>query len=118
MDQIKINNNLFDVKSVYTDKDISNGMMNKTFNGFDGMLFFIKPGDQSFWMKNCLIDLDIIFISNNKVSKIHKECKVCKESDESKCSRFTGYADLVLELPSGTCDQYDIQVGDAVYFES
>jgi len=90
MDQIKINNNLFDVKSVYTDKDISNGMMNKTFNGFDGMLFFIKPGDQSFWMKNCLIDLDIIFISNT-----HEDFLTLSKLDLSKfkMQQFTGVFD-------------------------
>lgn len=118
MEQVKINNNLFDVKSVYTNRDISNGMMKKTFDNFDGMLFFVKPGEQSFWMKNCLIDLDIIFITNNEVSVIHKNCKICNEKNDDDCQRYEGFADLVLELPSGTCDQYDIAVGDSVYFES
>jgi uncharacterized membrane protein (UPF0127 family) len=37
--------------------------------------------EHSFWMKNCITSLDIIFIKNNKITKIHKECKPCKTED-------------------------------------
>ena len=63
--ELIINNNLFNVKCMITKKDTEMGMMGKTFdNSFDGMLFMMGDGDHSFWMKNCIIPLDIIFIKN------------------------------------------------------
>jgi len=46
---LTINNNIFDVKCLLTQKDIEEGMMNKKFNGdFDGLLFFMDDRDHSF----------------------------------------------------------------------
>ena len=110
--KVKINNNLFDVKTLLTSKDTQEGMMGKKFDGsFDGMLFFMKNKSHSFWMKNCLEHLDIIFIDNNTISKIHHNCKPCF-TDE--CERFEGSGDLILELPGGTCKKYDIKKDDEV----
>ena len=59
--KLVINNNLFNVKSVMTGKDIASGMMQKHFdNTFDGMLFLVEDGSHSFWMKNCICNLDVI----------------------------------------------------------
>jgi len=68
--EININNNLFKVTPVITDKDIQNGMMGKKFNNdFNGMLFVLDPGEHSFWMKDCITSLDIIFIKDLKINK-------------------------------------------------
>lgn len=112
--EIEINDNLFVVKPLFTSKDIQNGMMFKTFNGdFDGMLFFMKKSSQSFWMKNCKVPLDIIFLDGNEITSISHNCKPCK-SDE--CPTYKGYGDMVLELPGGTCKKYNISEGDEVNF--
>lgn len=109
--KVKINNNLFDVKTVMTPKDIQKGMMGKKFDGFDGMLFFMKDEPHSFWMKNCIVHLDIIFIDGDKIVKIHHNCKPCMSND---CEHFEGYGNLVLELPGGTCKNYQIKDGDEI----
>ena len=44
--ELIVNNNLFNVKCVITTKDIQKGMMGKRFNGFDGMLFFMRLTDK------------------------------------------------------------------------
>ena len=112
--EVVINNNLFKVKPVISQKDISNGMMFKKFNDdFDGMLFLMGEGNHNFWMKNCLIPLDIIFIDNNRVKKIHNNCEPCRESN---CKRYSGDGDLILEVAGGTCKKYDIRVDDIVDF--
>jgi uncharacterized membrane protein (UPF0127 family) len=68
--ELIVNNNLFNVKCVITTKDIQKGMMGKKFDkSFDGMLFIMKDSNHSFWMKDCIISLDIIFIKNNKSTK-------------------------------------------------
>ena len=112
--KVKINNNIFDVKISLTKKDNQNGMMGKKFDDFDGMLFFMKNIKHSFWMKNCLVSLDIIFIDENKINVIQHQCKPCKTEE---CPSYEGYGDLVLELPGGTCEKYNINDGDFIDFE-
>jgi len=107
-----INDNMFDVKCVITPKDIQKGMMGREFDKtFDGMLFLMSDEDHSFWMKNCITNLDIIFIKNNVISKIHHNCKPCKTS---KCEYYKGYGDMVLELPGNSCKKLNINEGDQV----
>jgi uncharacterized membrane protein (UPF0127 family) len=110
--ELLINNNSFTVKTMITPKDIQNGMMGKKFdNQFNGMLFVLNEGDHSFWMKDCIINLDIIFIKDNLITKIHKNCKPCKDNN---CLRYKGFGDMVLEITGGSCDLYDIQENDLV----
>jgi uncharacterized membrane protein (UPF0127 family) len=86
--------------------------MNKTFDGFDCMLFLLpKFGLQSFWMKNCIIPLDILFIDDNHIESISHNCPPCKSDD---CPSYKGYGSMVLELPGGTCKKYDIFDGDSI----
>jgi uncharacterized membrane protein (UPF0127 family) len=113
--ELIVNNNLFNVKCVMTSKDIQKGMMGKKFNkDFDGMLFMMKNGDHSFWMKSCIIPLDIIFIKNNRITKIHNNCKPCTTPE---CDRYKGSGDMVLELKGGTCIKYDITEGDTILLQ-
>lgn len=112
---VVINNNIFKVIPLFTSKDIQQGMMRKKFDGsFDGMLFFMDKGPHSFWMKNCLVSLDIIFIDENKINVIQHQCKPCKTEE---CPNYKGYGDLVLELPGGTCEKYNINEGDFIDFK-
>lgn len=112
---VVINNNIFKVIPLFTSKDIQQGMMGKKFDGsFDGMLFFMDKGPHSFWMKNCLVSLDIIFIDENKINVIQNQCKPCKTEE---CPNYKGYGDLVLELPGGTCEKYNINEGDFIDFK-
>ncbi len=80
-----------------------------------GMLFpFDSVGEQSFWMKDCNIPLDILFIVNDKINTIHKDCQPCNGLE---CEHFTGLADSVLELPGGYCDKNNIKLGDELSFQ-
>jgi uncharacterized membrane protein (UPF0127 family) len=109
--KVKIKDNIFDVKTLITPKDTQQGMMGKKFDGFDGMLFFMKNEPHSFWMKNCVVHLDILFIDNNKIVKIHHNCKPCFDDE---CDHYQGHGDLVLELPGGTCKKYQINMDDEI----
>ena len=90
------------------------GMMGrKNLNG--GMLFpFDSIGERSFWMKNCLIPLDILFISGNKINNISHNCPPCYKD---YCESYKGIGDKVLELPGGYSITNNIKEGDSVYFE-
>jgi hypothetical protein len=109
---IDINSSKFKVKIAATRDAIQNGMMKKRFNkGFDGMLFLMGSGNHSFWMRDCLIPLDIIFIDGNEITKIHSNCEPC---DKKNCPNYEGFGDLVLELEGGTCERLGIEEGDVI----
>jgi len=81
-----------------TPNAISTGMMGREY--LDGGMLFIFPevAERSFWMKDCIIPLDIIFIVNNKVTKVHNNCPPCNKNN---CKSYYGIADKVLEFSAG-----------------
>jgi len=113
--KVKINKNIFNVKVLIDEKSQAVGMMGKTFdNTFDGLLFLMGGKEQCFWMKNCLIPLDIIIIKNNVIVNIHHNCPPC--DDEFDCPSYCGNGNIVLEVEGGTCDIENIQPGDSVEY--
>ncbi len=102
-----------DIEIADTDYDRQLGLMKRvSMEEKQGMLF-IFPDDamQSFWMRNTLISLDMIFINSNKqIVTIHKNTKVL--SDQSYPS--TAPARYVLEVNAGFTDKHKINVGDKI----
>ena len=68
-----------------------------TVNELVSVFPFGNVGERSFWMKNCLIPLDLYFIVNNKVTKVYKNCEPCYTTN---CKSYMGIADTVVELAS------------------
>ena len=58
----------------------------------------MKNEPHSFWMKNCVVHLDIIYIEDHKIVKIHHNCKPCFEND---CDHFEGNGDAIYALTLG-----------------
>jgi uncharacterized protein len=102
-----------DIEIADTDYKRQLGLMKrKEMKETEGMLF-VFPSDamQSFWMRNTLISLDMIFINSNKqIVTIHKNTKTL--SDQSYPS--TAPAQYVLEVIAGFTDKHKIIVGDAI----
>ena len=111
--KVKINKNIFDVKTLVDKKSQEIGMMKKTFDGFDGLLFLMGGKTQCFWMKDCIVDIDIIMIQNNTITKIFHDCPPCKHE---VCLSYCGKGNIVLELPGGTCNKLGIKKGDDVIY--
>jgi uncharacterized membrane protein (UPF0127 family) len=113
--KVIIDDNIFKVKLCTTNKSISEGMMGKNFNQtFNGMLFMMPEiTEQSFWMKNCIIPLDIIMINDGLIDKIHHNCKPCDDD----CISYKGFGGEVLEVSGGTCEKLGIKKGDHVSFK-
>ena len=85
---VKVNKNYFKTKALIDKKSQSIGMMGRKFDqSFDSLLFLMGGTRQCFWMKNCIIDLDIIIIHNNLITKIHHNCPPC---DEEPCPSYCG----------------------------
>lgn len=111
--KVKINKNIFNVKTLIDKKSQSIGMMGKKFNGFDGLLFLMGGNEQCFWMKNCIVNIDMVMIKNNEIMKIHHNCHPCKKEP---CQSYCGEGNIVLELPGGLCEKLKIRNGDFVEY--
>ena len=112
--RVSINENIFKVKTLTDKKSQSIGMMGKDFDEtFDGLLFLMGGRKQCFWMKNCIIPLDIIIIKNNVIVNIHHDCPPCHQDP---CASYCGRGNIVLELAGKSCEDLDIQPGDFVHY--
>ncbi|MFA5162355.1 MAG: DUF192 domain-containing protein [Elusimicrobiales bacterium] len=84
-----------------------------------GMLFVFPEEDMHvFWMKNTLIDLDIVFIgADKKILLVYdKVPKSRKDTPDDKVARVPGFGRYVLELPAGYCAGHGIVKGSALEF--
>lgn len=110
---IKINDNKFKVRIASSKKEKQIGMMKKRFDDtFNGMLFIQNNEYHCFWMKNCIIPLDIIYIKDKIITKIHHMCEPC--NDEICDERYCGEGNLVLEIMGGDCKKLNIKEGDKI----
>ena len=107
-------NNCFEVELSITNEEQMLGLMfRKSLGKNKGMLFvFEKEGGSSFWMKNTLIPLDIIWINENKeVVFISENTQPCKE-DSCFSIAPDKKAKYVLEINAGISKEIGLKVGD------
>lgn len=91
------------------------GLMNrKSMEENQGMLFIFQyERMQSFWMRNTLIPLDILFINKDKeIITIHKNTKTLSTQGYPS----TGPAIYVVELLGGFTDKHNIVIGDKIFW--
>ena len=86
--------------------------MNRTeLKGIDGMLFLYEsPRKLSFWMKNTLIPLDILFFDQEYLLVRTWSMEPC-ESDPCKRYSSGAEAQYALEVPAGFVKQHGILPG-------
>jgi uncharacterized membrane protein (UPF0127 family) len=103
------------VEVVSDPADQMRGLMYRRSLGKDsGMLFiFRREEPQSFWMKNTLIPLDMIFISRSLVIVDIATMQPCITDP---CPDYTSRqpAQYVLEVNAGYCRSHNIIIGDKV----
>jgi len=103
----------FEVELATNDAERSRGLMyRKQLGAYDGMLFdFYQEMPVSFWMKNTLIPLDMVFIAADGTVK-HVHANAVPLSTETVPSRFPVRA--VLEINGGSAALLGIKPGDKV----
>ena len=86
----------------------------------EGMVFFMEePGFHSFWMRNCKVALDIVWLDEAwGVTHIEHEVPPCTSPPTGPCP---GYEPLreslyVLEMQAGMAAREGLRVGDAVRY--
>ena len=116
--RICINDNCFKVEIADNQASRETGLMNReSLELNQGMLFVFEDNSQhGFWMKNTLIPLDMIWISENKeIVAIKKDAQPCLTED---CLVIVPKADskYVLEINSNLSEQLEFKLGDKVKF--
>lgn len=103
------------VELAKTHDELRQGLMNReNLKEGRGMLFiYEEPRIPSFWMKNMLIPLDIIFIDKDlKIKHIVPDTPPCPQNE--KCPTYSPNVAVqyVLEVPAGYAEKYQINKGD------
>jgi len=84
-----------------------------------GMMFFFDQAQEwTFWMKNTLIPLDLIWMDEKKrVIHIERNVPICTRTDDS-CPQYrpNDGALYVLEIAAGTVDGLKIEKGTKLQF--
>ena len=104
-----------------TEEEMARGMMYRDALPKDrGMLFVhTKEGMNPYWMFNCKVPLDIIWMNKNRqVVEISLNTPPCTSTDPKDCPNYGGhqYAQYVLELNGGASIEYAIAVGSQLSF--
>lgn len=105
-----------DVEVAMYPNERAQGLMYRTKMDEDkGMLFiFEKEEPQSFWMKNTIIPLDILFISSKGViNTIHQN--TTPYSEQSLPSKEK--SQFVVEVNAGYCQMLGIKEGDLIEYK-
>ena len=111
-------NIIINAKIAKTQSELEKGLMNVEYLPKNkGMLFILpKEGHDSFWMKNTLISLDIIFLDKDKkIVDIFQNVPICKNDP---CETYTPktLSQYVLEVNSGFVNENNISIGDSIEF--
>jgi uncharacterized membrane protein (UPF0127 family) len=103
----------FEVDLATNDAERSHGLMfRKQLGAYEGMLFdFDREMQVSFWMKNTLIPLDMVFIAGDGTVK-HVHANAVPLSTDAIPSRYPVRA--VLEINGGSAALLGIKPGDKV----
>ena len=103
------------------DESIRRGLMDRASLGPDEGMLFIFPDNaiRSFWMANCLIDIDLIYVDGRgTITAVHEMLieppQTPEESQFAYESRLRSYrsvypARFAIELPSGSIQRLDLK---------
>jgi uncharacterized protein len=114
--EVCIEENCFTVEMADHEDEILKGLMyRESLDKDKGMLFsFAEEKIHSFWMKNTLIPLDMIWInSRNEIVYIYENAQPC---EEDPCPGITPpvEARFVLEINGGLVEELGINIGDNI----
>ena len=107
----------FGLELAVTDQERARGYMFREEVGpHEGMLFlFEASGHHSFWMKNCKVALDLVWLDEDfKVAHIAHDQEPCPEQGECPWILPLKSGRYVLEVAGGTARREKLQAGDRI----
>ncbi|MGQ9872919.1 DUF192 domain-containing protein [Leptodesmis sp.] len=116
--QIKVGDQTIGLEVAKTEQQQEMGLMyRKQLEDNRGMLFpFHPPRPVGFWMKNCLISLDMVFLRNGQVVAIAHNAPPCQKEP---CPVYGPpvSVDQVIELRGGRAKELGIKAGDRLVIQ-
>jgi uncharacterized protein len=104
-------------KVARTEQELKKGLMYRkhTLNEKEGMLFVMHQNyDNSVWMKNTYISLDVIFLDNSMNVVGYK---TNTKPLSTKTISINDPSSYILEMNANTVKRLDIQIGDTIHFK-
>ncbi len=116
--QVKVGDQTIDLEVAKTAAQQEMGLMyRKQLEDNRGMLFPFNPARPvGFWMKNCLINLDMVFLRNGQVVAIANNAPPCQKEPCPVYGPQTS-VDQVIELRGGRAKELGIQQGDRLVIQ-
>ncbi len=136
--RVKIGNQKFILEVVSEPAKVARGLMERDHIEDDGGMLFVFSDSQVrlFWMKNCIVDMDILFLDGNgrvltidtmKAQKLRGELEDNRDEtmDEYEArirataqhsSRYP--AQFVIEIQAGRAEMTGVKEGDLVRFDT
>ena len=114
--KVDVNGQEFNVRIASTEAARERGLSGQPkLADNQGMLFrFEKPGKYSFWMKDMLFALDIIFIKNSRIVDMAVDMPAPKKGENIAIYTSKSEADSVLEVNAGTAKKLGWTIGGSV----
>ena len=116
------NSQKISVEVASNDKERGKGLMfRKKLKRNEGMLFVFKDDSQKhFWMKNTLIDLDILFIGEDFIiNEIFENVKKSEpNAKDFEIERVSAKGKYILELVAGSAEKHLLRAGLKIKIES
>lgn len=129
-EKIRIGKHIFELEVAADSESRAKGLMEREeLDEDEGMIFVYPTGTRtlSFWMKNCLIDIDLAFLnSRGRVIALHEmKAEEPRGEDEplwkyeSRLERYESgrAAQYAVELKAGMIEKLEIELGDEILFD-
>ncbi len=116
--EVKLHGHRIKVEIAADDASRAHGLMERTSMPAGHGMLFVFPDSQirTFWMKNTLIPLDMLFFdADRKLVTLHADVPPCK-ADPCATYPSTARARYVLELNAGTAATLGVREGDIATF--
>jgi uncharacterized membrane protein (UPF0127 family) len=116
--QAKLAGKVVKIEIADTAEEKAQGLAGRTsLSDEQGMLFvFSPPTKPSFWMKDMVIPIDIVWISQGKVVAVSENVQPQPGVADASLTRYSPQSEVeyVLELSSGWAKRYGLKPGDSV----
>ena len=118
----RIGDNVVKVEIASTPAEIQYGLMKRTSLPDDhGMVFLFHPAQHvQFWMYNCLMSLDMLFIKDGKIIKMCENVPPCDSKNPQDCPKYPDkmiQVTEVIEVQPGYAKKHHLKEGEKVSFE-
>lgn len=114
-----IGNEIIELEIAKTSEQQSLGLMYRTsLPDNRGMLFnFYPPRITTFWMKNVIIYLDMIFLDKGEIKYIEANVPPCAQDPCPTYGPKATLIDQVIELRANRSTELEVKVGDVIEVE-